>query len=205
MLRIRPLIGYLLASVTSVVLLGCTRLPGSAGDHKGDLATSLAPCGGGVCDVKTQHNDNGSTGTYYELGFTPATFSRSRWVVVGALPVDGAVYAQPLYLHNVAIGGASHNVILIATNRNNIYAYDADDFVLLWYRHFADPDLSDDSEVQHQWETCTSNQPCPCRGMSPGWIDDDNRLHSAIGIQATTVIDRNSLRIYVAYRKGDPS
>src|ERR1700733_10272561 len=41
--------------------------------------------------------------------------------------VDGAVYAQPLYVPSVDITGkGSHNVVYIATMNDKVYAFDAD-------------------------------------------------------------------------------
>src|SRR6185437_12602821 len=70
-----------------------------------------------------------------------ATFGR-----IGALPVDGQVYAQPLYVSGVVFPGqGTHNVVYIATQHNSLYAYDADQMSppqLLWKDNFGAPVLS---------------------------------------------------------------
>jgi len=45
---------------------------------------------------------------------------------VGAYPVDGQVYAQPLYVTGVAIGAATYNVVYVATMHNSVFAFNAD-------------------------------------------------------------------------------
>ncbi len=50
--------------------------------------------------------------------------------------VDEALYAQPLYLPRVIVGGVMHNVIYVATSNNTVYAFDADtNQPALWTRH----------------------------------------------------------------------
>ena len=43
-----------------------------------------------------------------------------------AMPTDDQVYAQPLYVPGVTINGVVHNVVIIATENDSVYAYDAD-------------------------------------------------------------------------------
>ena len=56
--------------------------------------------------------DNVSSGNFGEI------FSRD---------VDDQIYAQPLVVSNVSIGGGTHNIVLVATVNNTLYAFDADD------------------------------------------------------------------------------
>jgi hypothetical protein len=51
--------------------------------------------------------------------------------------VDGAAYAQPLYLPSVSISGRVHNILFIATMNDKAYAFDADrPGPPLWMRDF---------------------------------------------------------------------
>jgi uncharacterized protein (TIGR03437 family) len=45
---------------------------------------------------------------------------------VGTFPVDGQVYTQPLYVGGVTVGGASYNVLYVATMHNSVFAFNAD-------------------------------------------------------------------------------
>ena len=70
--------------------------------------------------------DNQQTGAnLQETSLTPQinwnTFGKT-----GTLPVDGQVYAQPLYVAGVAIAGVKYNVLYVATMHNSIYAFNAD-------------------------------------------------------------------------------
>ena len=94
-----------------------------------------------------------------------------------SLPVDGQVYAQPLYLPHVTIAGVVHNVVYTVTENNSIYAFDADSATaqVLWHVNVGPP------------IPCSAIPICTTyKGLQP-----------IIGITSTPVIDAASGTIYV--------
>src|ERR1700741_2092022 len=81
----------------------------------------------GQVSVLTQHNDNARTGqnpnetTLNTSNVNQTSFGKLFWRTV-----DGFIYAQPLYVPGLAIQGATHNVVYVATEHNSLYAFDAD-------------------------------------------------------------------------------
>ena len=79
-------------------------------------------------DVTTWHNDIARTGTQTkETILTPANVNSQQFGRVFSFAVVGDVYAQPLYLSQYVMGdGVAHNVLIVATAQDYIYAFDAD-------------------------------------------------------------------------------
>jgi hypothetical protein len=82
----------------------------------------------GLAVVATYHNDNARTGqNTLETVLTPENVNAAQFGKLYSFPVDGYIYAQPLYLPQVAMpGNGIHNVVIVATQHDSVYAFDSD-------------------------------------------------------------------------------
>jgi hypothetical protein len=100
------------------------------------LLLTLALAFHAPAQIATSQYDNARTGAYLaETVLTPENVNPARFGKIGALRVDGDVYAQPLFLAGVNIPGKGpRNVIFVATEHDSVYAFDADlrDSAPLW-------------------------------------------------------------------------
>lgn len=107
-----------------------TNSAGSAMSRAAALTVLLA---GGNANVLTYHNDNARTGqNLNETLLTPASVNSANFGKVGFLSVQGLVDAEPLYVSNLFVNGATRDVVFIATEHDFVYAFDANTFAQLW-------------------------------------------------------------------------
>src|SRR6476660_1961225 len=96
----------------------------------------------GVAQVTTSQYDNMRTGaTLNEKTLTPQNVNAAQFGKLGAFRVDGAVYAQPLFVPSVEIPGkGKHDVLFVATEHDSVYAFDAShpNGAPLWHVSFLD-------------------------------------------------------------------
>jgi hypothetical protein len=79
--------------------------------------------------VLTQHNDNSRTGANtHESSLTPSNVNKNQFGKLFSYKLDDQIYAQPLYVPNLtmSVDNQSHNVVLVTTVNNSVYAWDAD-------------------------------------------------------------------------------
>src|SRR6516164_10339887 len=80
----------------------------------------------------------GGTTNPAETILTPQNVNANGFGLVRNLPVDGQVYAQPLYASSTPVSSAGqsqglHNLLIVATEHDSVYAFDADSGTLYWH------------------------------------------------------------------------
>lgn len=111
-----------------------------------------------------------------ETALTPANVASADFGKIATTPLDGQVYAQPLYVSDVDIAGGTHNVVYVATEHDSVYAIDSDTGNVLWHDSFLSA------------------------GVTTVPVEDTrspDSIKPEFGITATPVIDPNTHSIYV--------
>src|SRR3954451_11792065 len=78
-------------------------------------------------DVLTHHNNLARTGAVLdEVALSPSSLKTQKFGRLFSVMVNGQIYAQPLVVTGLTVGGVTRNVVYVATMRNMVYAFDAD-------------------------------------------------------------------------------
>ena len=153
-----------------------TDAAGNLSGYSNTATATTAAASTAHTDVLTYKNDLARTGqNTTESILTPANVNSAGFGLLRVLPADGAVFAQPLYVSQLSIGGVAHNVVFVVTEHNSAYAYDADTGALLWQ-----------VSLSPSGETASDNVNC-------------SQISPEIGATSTPVIDRSAGTAGVLY------
>jgi hypothetical protein len=124
-----------------------------------------------------------------EYALTPGTVTTASFGKLFSCAVDGAVYGQPLWVANLAINGTKHNVVLVATEHDSLFAFDADanPCVQLWSASLID--------AAHGGAAGETPVPSGVPGYLVGLGEGD--ITPEVGVTGTPVIDPGSGILYV--------
>lgn len=162
----------------------------------GFIALLLAAPASAQVDVLTQHNGPDRAGANLAETKLDSTNVKTRFGKLCFRPVDGNIYAQPLYASNarVTLGGqaVTRNVVIVATENNSVFAFNADD-------------TSPTSASFQLWKSQQLGPPVPSEDLSAflsAFHTGVGRnfcldLTTQIGITSTPVISPDKKLIYV--------
>jgi hypothetical protein len=137
--------------------------------------------------VLTQHNDNIRSGAnLLETKLSPSNVNVNKFGLLCSRQVDGQIYAQPLYVPGVPVGGVARNIVLVATMNNWVYAFDADDST---------------PAGTFLWRNQLHPHPVPAQVYGGGYTD----IRGNIGILSTPVVDPSTGTAYLVAATFDPA
>lgn len=147
-----------------------------------------------LAGVSTYHNDLARDGANtHEYALSASTINTSSFGKLFSCPVDGAINAQPLWIANLGVNGAPHNVVFVATQHDSLYAFDADSnpCAQLWAVSLVD--------TAHGGTGNETSVPYTMLGLAAGDIMPE------VGVTGTPVIDPSTNTLYVVSKSVDPT
>ncbi|HTW57658.1 MAG TPA: hypothetical protein VMD99_06005 [Terriglobales bacterium] len=182
------------ATVGTISSSGLYTPPATGGTHtvtatSAALSTASGSATVAVTDlagVFTYHNDLARDGANtQEYALSSSTVSTATFGKLFSCSVDGAVYTQPLWVPGFTIAGGVHNLLIVATQNDSVFAFDADasPCVTLWQVNLLDTAHGGTSGEQ------------PVVWQDVGYCYGD--IYPQVGVTGTPVIDPSTNTIYL--------
>ena len=152
----------------------------------GAQQTAVAITVTGTAVITYQYSVERNGANLFETTLTPANVNSGTFGKIFSCPIDSITYGQPLFMPKLTIAGATHNVVFVATEKNSVYAFDADgkSCTPLWHTSIGTP------------VPCSANVPVPGSNCSSVFGT------SRIGITSTMFIDPTQGAHGVIYVEG---
>ncbi|GAC1450232.1 MAG: hypothetical protein NVS2B12_18140 [Ktedonobacteraceae bacterium] len=139
----------------------------------------------GNIQMTTYHNDTMRSGqNLSEIKLNTIDVNADMFGKRVSYPVDGQVYAQPLFMPDIPINGTLYNVVYVVTENDSVYAFDADQAGTvppLWQTSFINPSAGITT--------------IPTTEVYNKHIGQD--IRPVVGITSTPVIDPGTGTLYV--------
>jgi len=187
-------------TVGTITTAGLYTPPAKPGNHtisaaSGNLSGSATISVTDLPFILTYHNDAMRDGVNLrEYGLKPSTVTTATFGKIFSCPVDGAVYAQPLWFKGLSIGSGVHNVIFVATQHDSAYAFDADASPCVTYWHV--------NLLDTLHGGTTGEKPVTWNDVGACYGD----IYPEVGVTGTPVIDPSTKTIYlVSASESNPS
>jgi hypothetical protein len=152
----------------------------------------------GLAGVTTYHNGLYRDGVNSEeYALTPASVNSKSFGKLFSCAVDGAIYAQPLWVPGLSIGAVKRNVVFVATQHDSLFAFDADPnsnpCTPLWQASLIDQAHGGDG----------SESPVPSGPTNFLVGKGGGDITPEVGITGTPVIDLSTNTLYVVSKSVD--
>ncbi len=132
--------------------------------------------------IMSRYNTSRTGTNLQEVSLNTTNVNPTQFGKLFSRTVIGDIYAQPLYVSALNIPGkGTHNVVLVATMHNEVYAFDADD----------------PAQSAPLWEV----------NLGPTWLTTDlsDIWNAEVGVLSTPVIDLSTQTIYLVDMINDPT
>ena len=173
-------LGIFLASIALALSLTFATMLTQPIVHANARTATRGPLAAANTLVSTYKNNSLRTGGYTtETTLTTSNVNTSQFGRRVSYPVDGAIYAQPLFVPGVTVKGNVYDVAFVETEHDGIYAFDANQTSAtapLWYTSFLNPPSV----------TSVSSSAVSCNDITPEY-----------GITGTPVINVGTQTMYV--------
>jgi hypothetical protein len=144
---------------------------------------TLVPCRAQVNILTNRYDSARTAANTSETVLTMTNVNVNQFGKLYTIAVDGAVYAQPLYVSNLAIPNkGTHNVLYVATMNDKVYGFDAANNSVLWMRDF-------------------TNSPAVTAVPIVNIVGSNSlNIVGKVGVESTPVIDTSTSTMYLVAR-----